>query len=399
MSTIVDISYWQGLISEPTFAAWKAAGVTRIVVKAGGGDGGALYKDSRHDANVAAARAAGLGIDHYFFNGTADPAQSAIAFLRYAAPQAGDRMWFDIENEGAMARWTPAQALAALSQLQHSGGGIAGVYMSSSVTAAADWSAVVAFGAPLWVASYGANTGAEQGAPSISFWKSYTYWQFTSVGHEPGYNGSLDIDTTNGSPDVVVPVVTTSTGYNASTTPTTTIQSELIELGYNLGASGADGVYGPLTAAAVHAFEVKEGLSVDVGIAGPQVVAKLASLTHAPTPTPAPAPTHAGLNVDGILGSKTITRWQEVLGTPQDGTISSPSALVKAVQVRLNESGARDWDGQELAVDGLGIAQNGAKTRTQWALEAHLGTPRDGVLSTPSACVAALQRSLNSGKF
>jgi len=122
-----------------------------------------------------------------------------------------------------------------------------------------------------------------------------------------------------------------------------------------------------------------------------------------PSPAPAPAPSPTTLTVDGLLGPATIKRWQQVMGTTADGVISSPSALVKAVQTRLNAAGARDWDGKTLVVDGLGITSNvnGAtpKTRTQWALEAFLGTTRDGILSKPSACIKALQTQLNAGHF
>jgi hypothetical protein len=108
----------------------------------------------------------------------------------------------------------------------------------------------------------------------------------------------------------------------------------------------------------------------------------------------------AALVVDGVLGRETITRWQQVMGSAVDGTISTPSELVGRVQSRLNAAGARDWDGRSLVVDGLGIAQNGQKTRTVWALQAYLGTPRDGILSTPaSTVIKALQNRLNAGTF
>ncbi len=388
---IVDLSYYQGVIPVSTFASWKAAGVTRVIVKAGGADGGTIYKDSHHDANVANARTVGLGVDHYFFNGTVDPSDSARSFASFASPAPGDGLWFDIENEGSMAHWSPAEALTGLQVLKTLTGRIGGVYMSSSVTTSADWSQVVAFGARLWVASYGSNDGTEQGQPTIGYWKSYTYWQFTSVGHEPGYSGNLDISTTDGTPDVVVPIVTTSTGYNASTTPTATIQSELIKLGFNLGASGADGIYGPATTAAVHAFEVKEHLSVDVGIAGPEVVAKLAALTGAPTPKPVVGP---NLKVDGIAGPATTTAEQAALqahklniGTTHPDGKRGPGTI--AAEQRL--TGAK--------VDG----QDGPDTARH--LQAYLiargfscgATGADGARGP--ATIEALQRALNAGKF
>lgn len=76
------------------------------------------------------------------------------------------------------------------------------------------------------------------------------------------------------------------------------IQQRLIALGYPLGSSGADGVMGPATMAAVKAFQAANGLAVD-GIPGPATQAKLqdpkakgpvAAVTAAPAAKPAPAP-------------------------------------------------------------------------------------------------------------
>ena len=47
-----------------------------------------------------------------------------------------------------------------------------------------------------------------------------------------------------------------------------TLQQKLISMGYDLGAAGADGIFGPKTEAAVRQFQKDQGLAVD-GIAGP----------------------------------------------------------------------------------------------------------------------------------
>jgi hypothetical protein len=117
-----------------------------------------------------------------------------------------------------------------------------------------------------------------------------------------------------------------------------------------------------------------------------------------PTPTPAPAPSPAKLEVDGRLGPATIKRWQQVMGTTQDGVISRPSELVRKVQRHLVSRGA------SLAVDGYGIQPNTSEdygpTQTLKALQRYLGTTADGILSNPSSnAVKALQTRLNGGKF
>lgn len=101
------------------------------------------------------------------------------------------------------------------------------------------------------------------------------------------------------------------------------------------------------------------------------------------------------LTVDGELGEKTITRWQQVMKTPVDGVISHPSDLVKAVQTKLNASVTKG-----LAVDGEGINQDGKHTQTAEWLQRYCKTPVDGVISTPvSEVIKAVQRKLNAGSF
>ncbi|MEV0805721.1 N-acetylmuramoyl-L-alanine amidase [Micromonospora sp. NPDC050200] len=114
-----------------------------------------------------------------------------------------------------------------------------------------------------------------------------------------------------------------------------------------------------------------------------------------PAPAPRPPATPGQLVVDGQLGPKTITRWQQIMGTPVDGRITEPSALVKAVQRHLN---AKIRAG--LAVDGVGIRQDGRPYETVRALQRYLATDTDGVMSVPvSAVVKAVQRRLNSGRI
>ena len=41
--------------------------------------------------------------------------------------------------------------------------------------------------------------------------------------------------------------------------------------------------------------------------------------------------------MDGYIGPQTILAWQKKLGTPIDGTVSSPSAMVKKLQKWCNQ--------------------------------------------------------------
>jgi hypothetical protein len=102
------------------------------------------------------------------------------------------------------------------------------------------------------------------------------------------------------------------------------------------------------------------------------------------------------LVVDGVLGSKTIAKWQKVMGTTVDGVIDQDdSELVRAVQRRLKET-----VDHRLVVDGQGIYQNGKPYKTVGALQRYLKSPVDQVLSVPvSQCIKALQRRLNEDRF
>jgi len=118
-------------------------------------------------------------------------------------------------------------------------------------------------------------------------------------------------------------------------------------------------------------------------------------------------PDDGALDVDGWLGSGTISRWQEIMGTTVDGYISVPSNLVTAVQKHLNAAGAKDGDGKTLVVDGKGIQSNEdgrypdspGTTATIESLQRYLGSTVDGYFSAPSSSVKALQKRLNTGKF
>lgn len=99
------------------------------------------------------------------------------------------------------------------------------------------------------------------------------------------------------------------------------------------------------------------------------------------TPAPAPKPTSTKLAVDGSLGPLTIKAWQRVMGTTQDGVISTPdSSLIRAVQKRL------------------GLKQDGsAGPITRKAVQKHLGVAQDG--NWGPLTIKALQTRLNTGKF
>ncbi len=182
MST-VDCSRYQGVLSVAMLQQWKAAGVTRVILKAGGGDSG-RYEDSKWATNSANVVAAGLILEAYWFNGTTDPAGDAQFLLGFLPARV--RVWADVEPEGTMPHWSDGQA-DAFERPLIAAGHPTGTYMSQSVT----------FGSwplcgkrPLWVADYGPNSVPGVGPD----WSAPVLWQYTSTGHLPGYAGNLDLD-------------------------------------------------------------------------------------------------------------------------------------------------------------------------------------------------------------
>lgn len=182
----IDISRWQGNID-------VSGADSFVIVKAGGSDVGYAYSDSQYDNNVAKARAAGKAVGHYWFNGYNDGATDADYFVdNLYGYEPGDPLVFDVEGGFE----SPGKAYAFLSEVRNRLGSDANiyVYMSSSVTCGYDWSSIVALGAKLWVANWGANNGVRSTDPSVCYWGGWTIHQYTSVGTISTYGGSLDGD-------------------------------------------------------------------------------------------------------------------------------------------------------------------------------------------------------------
>lgn len=129
------------------------------------------------------------------------------------------------------------------------------------------------------------------------------------------------------------------------------------------------------------------GSGVIRGYAKPKYANEPTSVNSNPpkkAPVKTPTKQNETLDIDGKLGSKTITRMQQYFGTPVDGIISKPNSnVVRSLQKWLGVTVDGDW---------------GYNTTT--ALQKRLGTPVDGIISKPSSSVIKeLQRRLNKGKL
>lgn len=305
-----------------------------VIVKATEGN---TYTSKSCDGQVQGAlRARRLVGVYHFASGKPGAVAEADYFVNAIRGYVGKAILVLDWEAGAVAKG-PAYAKAFLDRVKALTGVRPMIYMSTSVVNGWDWSAVKAADYGLWAAAYGSNprrTAYEAaGAPSVKHWGTPALFQYGSNFHAGGH-GPLDIDI----------------------------------------------FYGDRKAWA--AYATPNG--------------KAPVVTPAPAPAAKPATSSGSLAEDGLLGPATIRRMQKDLGTPQDGVLSRPSAMVKALQRRLNAQGFRDWDGKPLVVDGLGFG-HGVKTRTVYAFQRYIGSTADGILSKPSAAVKALQRRLNRG--
>ena len=172
------------------------------------------------------------------------------------------------------------------------------------------------------------------------------------------------------------------------------VQSRLESLGYSVGASGVDGILGADTFNAVKAYQAAVGLTTD-GIPGPDTLGALKAGKGREAV--------ANALSDGVWGPVTTGALQRILGTPQDGVISSQDQ-----GRRVNVPAAGDgWEWvsnpqgsqviqayqSRLGVDADGIIGPGTIRR----LQDHLGVTVDGYAGRET--VKALQAQLGQGRI
>lgn len=180
------------------FAGYKAAGGQGALIKMGGGNAfDSPYIAPAYATQLAGARAAGLLVGHYWFNGAMNgltPESSADYYAQNIDLYEGDIIALDVEDEtdtGTKA-YTSEEAHAFAKRLvENLGEGLhLGVYGNDTVWASGDWSWIEEEGHWRWPADWGANDGNVGTAPA----EPWAIWQYTSVaGPIPGWaDDSLD---------------------------------------------------------------------------------------------------------------------------------------------------------------------------------------------------------------
>ena len=117
------------------------------------------------------------------------------------------------------------------------------------------------------------------------------------------------------------------------------LQQALINAGYSVGSTGADGIYGSNTAAAVKAYQKANGLSAD-GIAGNQTLSKLYSTSTASTSTTTTTPKDTSFKYEDfvytdIKDSDTVKQAEALL---QEHMANKPGNYSSNWQTQLNET-------------------------------------------------------------
>ncbi len=197
---IIDVSKWQGAID---WGRVRAAGVTRVIIRA---TLGATGKDERFAANWAGARAAGIaerGVYHYVITGV--PAAAQWANLKGVTggdwgtlPITLDAERTTAERDAMAGGWVfPRLAYTRMLQelvgLADAGSGRnTALYTSRNewqvVTTSPEW----ALTHPLHIAHYWAGA-----APLCPPGWGWTTWQYTSVGSVDGIAGHVDLSRPN----------------------------------------------------------------------------------------------------------------------------------------------------------------------------------------------------------
>lgn len=192
MGEFVDLSYANGGVT--SFAAAKASGIEAVALKSCGFQVslGQPYVDSKYVGFADAARAAGLGVIHYGFNGNSvTPTAAAQFFVAHLRGYTGnDGLAWDVEADGPQNfAWTPDQVNEAMDVVHQELGRYPDFYTYRSMLTAHDWTDT-AKRSRLWLASPTPTVDAQPyfGMPAL--------WQY-SQRWVPGL-GTVDADRTVG---------------------------------------------------------------------------------------------------------------------------------------------------------------------------------------------------------
>ncbi|MFT8362687.1 MAG: GH25 family lysozyme [Sporolactobacillus sp.] len=269
----IDVSHFQGGID---FARVKAAGYQFVIVKA---TEGKTYADPNYRNNIVNARAAGLAAHayHYFHAKTETDARLEADWLLKNLTGMEGYLFCDVEEK--LLDSSPGQLTRFVNtffdQLAKANRTLLGIYSNKDFFEQRLDESSLRPGLLRWIARYNTQLGREA-----------DIWQYTSHATVQGIDGPVDsniaytelvVNNSQSTKDV-------KTIHPAPKKPAAIPSSIVPYPGHVLkqGSKGkdveriqravkvkADGIYGPITKAAVQSYQKRHGLAVD-GIVGPK---------------------------------------------------------------------------------------------------------------------------------
>lgn len=182
----IDVSRWQGTID---WKKVKDSGIQFVIIKAGGSDDG-YYTDSKFEENYKGAKAAGLKVGAYYFNGKSfiTHAEGIKQAEHFASIIKGKTFEFpvycDVEVQSPSDKEGTTSATIAFCEYMESAGYWVGIYGADSLTfdSLLNYNKVKCYA--LWVARWGGTPKRDHGIH-----------QTTDSGKVDGIQGNVDLDT------------------------------------------------------------------------------------------------------------------------------------------------------------------------------------------------------------
>lgn len=312
----IDISHWQSGLDV------ARSGAQFAIMKATEGTG---YVDDHCDAFYQQAKAAGVlrGVYHFY---RGNPTAEADFFVKNIGGYVGDAL-LALDFEDTAYSRDVAGAKAFLDRVTAKTGVKPVIYMNRSFLTGADWGPVVAADYGLWLARYSSETG------SIAPWPALTLWQYTSSGHVNGYSGNVDLDYFYGDASTWAAY---AGGSSVAPTPPDPGPAGLVVDGFwgNATTTRLQQLAGT-TADGVVSSQAERDRHVDAG--GLPSFEWVSNSAASGSDIIAWIQRQVGVRSDRFIGTNTVKAMQAHYGTTQDGVVSGPSDMVRAMQTALNE--------------------------------------------------------------
>jgi GH25 family lysozyme M1 (1,4-beta-N-acetylmuramidase) len=208
----IDVSYWQGNLTQANWNSIHNAGKAFAIVRATHyTSSGETYAHGDPDpyfaSNMVYAHNAGMLAGAYNFARPSlwSPTTDANYFLSYASPYITSgylRPVLDLEEAGGTtpvgATNLSAWANAWIDYVQQQTGVEAMVYCNSNY--ARNYLNSTLASRTLWIANYACSTNPQTGSPpnGTGIWSTWKFWQYCSTGSVSGISGNVDLDVFNG---------------------------------------------------------------------------------------------------------------------------------------------------------------------------------------------------------